>query len=130
MASFNFNKAIIAGRMTDTPVLQTKEGRDPMTHFDISIPRKWGGKNGDEPVPDFPRVVAWGKNAEFVCENFVKGSSVCVVGNIRTRSYTKDGIKGFSTEIIADEVFAIDSKADKNNLMRRIAEGEYLEEQE
>ena len=117
MASFNFNKAIIAGRITDTPVLQTKEGRDPMTFFDVAISRKMA-----EHVTDYLKVVAWGKNAEFVCERFAKGSSVCVVGNIRTRSYTQDGIRRYSTEIVAEEVFEIDAKTDMENLMRRLGD--------
>jgi single-strand DNA-binding protein len=129
MANFNFNKAIIGGRITDNPVLQTKEGRDPVTYFDVAILRKRGGKNGEDTVTDFPKIVAWGKNAEYVCNNFTKGSTVCVVGNIRTRSYTKDGVKGFSTEIIADEVFLIDSKADKKEIMRRITDAEDFSEE-
>lgn len=114
MASLNINKIIIGGRITDDPVLQVREGRDPVTHFDVAISRKWGGESGSEHVTDFPRVVAWGANAEFVCNNFKKGSSICVVGNLRTRTYNKDGGKGFSTEIIADEVIIVDSNDEKN----------------
>ena len=123
MASFNFNKAIIAGRITDDPVLQTKEGRDPVTYFDVAIVRKRGGRNG-EIVTDFPRVVAWGKNAEFVCENFKKDDCVCVVGNIRTRTHTNNGVKGFSTEIVADEILEVDAQLAEDEVFRRIGDSD------
>lgn len=127
MANLNFNKVILAGRITDTPVLQVKDGRDPMTHFDIAISRRYGGRNGEEHVMDFPRIVAWGKNAEMVCETFEKGASVCVVGNLRTRSYTKNEERRFSTEVIAEEIYPVDSKAEARAAIKKFAE-EQVEE--
>jgi single-strand DNA-binding protein len=56
--------------------------------------------------------VAWRNNAEFIARYFHKGSSICVVGNIQTRTWTdQQNAKRYATEVVVDEVFFVDSKA-------------------
>ncbi|QUX96570.1 single-stranded DNA-binding protein [Marinomonas sp. CT5] len=43
-----------------------------------------------------------------------KGSKVYVEGSLRTREWEKDGIKHYTTEIIANEMQLLDSRADSN----------------
>lgn len=47
-------------------------------------------------------------------EYIKKGSKVYVEGSLRTREWEKDGIKRYTTEIVANEMQLLDSRADSN----------------
>lgn len=55
-------------------------------------------------VADFINVTAWRGLAEIVGKYARKGKKVAVFGELRTRSYEKDGSKRYAFEIEADEV--------------------------
>ena len=108
MANFNLNKVTLGGRLTSDPELkQTPQGVSVST-FTLAINRK-----GKDAQTDFINCVAWRQTAEFLAKYFKKGNSVCITGSIQVRSYTdKDNNKRYATEIIADEVYFVDSKND------------------
>jgi single-strand DNA-binding protein len=108
MANFNFNKVILGGRLTsDAELKQTPSGLS-VTSFSIAVNRK-----GTENKTDFIDVVAWRQTAEFICNYFVKGSSICIVGSLQKREWTDNkGQKRYATEVIADEAYFVESKAD------------------
>lgn len=109
MANLNINKVIIGGRLTADPELKTTQSGLPVTSFGVAINRK-ATKEGEQ-VADFLNVVAWRKTAEFVCNYFKKGSSICLSGSVQVRNWTdNNGQKRTTTEIVADEVFFVDSK--------------------
>ena len=111
MANFNFNKVIIGGRLTDTPVLKTTPSGIAVTTFTVAVNRRFGGKNGEESPADFFNVTAWRQTAEFITRYFRKASSICVVGSIQTRTWMdQNGQKRFATEIVADEAYFVDAK--------------------
>jgi single-strand DNA-binding protein len=113
MANFNFNKAIIGGRMTADPELKTTPAGVPVTSFSVAVNRRFGGKNGEEAPTDFINVTAWRQQAEFITRYFKKGSSICIVGSIQTRSWTdQQGNKRYATEVVADEAHFVDSKSE------------------
>lgn len=112
--SLNLNKAIIAGRLTKDPELRTTTSGSAVTQFDIAVNRR-GAKDGQQPQVDFITVVAWRQTAEFITRYFKKGNAICVVGSIQTRSYTdKNNQKRTATEVIADEAYFVESKAEAN----------------
>ncbi len=114
MANFNFNKAIIGGRITADPELKQTQSGIPVCSFSVAVNRRFQSKNAEgQQQTDFINVVAWHQQAEFVSRYFRKGSSVCVVGTIQTRSWT-DGQnqKRYSTEVVADEINFVDSKGE------------------
>ena len=117
MANFNFNKVILGGRLVATPELKTTANGVFVTQFTVAVSRKYSGKdesgNSTAPQADFIRVIAWRQLAEFVCKYFAKGSSICIVGAIQTRTWTdQQGNKQYATEVIADEVSFVDSKGE------------------
>ena len=112
MANFNLNKVLIGGRMTADPELKTTQSGTPVTSFSVAVNRKYTPE-GQQQQADFFTVVAWQKTAEFVSRYFRKGSSICISGELQTRSWTdNNGQKRTVTEIKADEVFFVDSKSD------------------
>ncbi|HEY3236190.1 MAG TPA: single-stranded DNA-binding protein [Polyangiaceae bacterium] len=53
---------------------------------------------------EWHRVVIWGKRAEALSKFLTKGARVFVEGGLRTSSYEKDGIKRYSTDIVASNI--------------------------
>lgn len=112
MANLNFNKVILGGRLTADPELKTTQSGVSVTSFDVAINRKYSGQNQQQ-ITDFITVVAWRQTAEFVTRYFRKGSSICVVGSLQTRSWTdQNGQKRYATEVVAEEVNFVDSKSE------------------
>lgn len=58
----------------------------------------------EEWVSTWHRVVAWGKQASKLAQA-KKGDKLFVTGEIQNGSYEKDGVKKYTTDIIAREVF-------------------------
>jgi single-strand DNA-binding protein len=113
MANFNFNKVILGGRMTADPELKTTPSGIAVTTFTVAVNRRFSGKNEGEAQADFFNVTAWRATAEFICKYFKKASSICVMGSLQTRSWVdKDGQKRYATEIVADEAYFVDAKAE------------------
>lgn len=112
--SLNLNKVILAGRLTKDSELRTTPSGTPVTQFDIAVNRR-GAKDGQQPQADFITIVAWRQTAEFITRYFKKGNAICVVGSIQTRSYTdKNNQKRTATEVVADEAYFVESKAETN----------------
>lgn len=108
-ANFNFNTVTLGGRLTnDVELKQTPNGVS-VCSFSVAVNRK-----GNRDVTDFINCTAWRGTAEFISKYFRKGSSICIHGQIQTRTWTdKDGNKRYATEVIADEAYFVDSKADE-----------------
>ena len=112
MSNFNFNKTILGGRLTADPELKTTPTGVSVTSFTVAVNRRGKGKDG-ETQADFINVTAWRGLAEFITRHFRKGSSICVVGAIQTRSWTDpQGQKHYATEVVADEAYFVDSKGE------------------
>ena len=111
--SLNLNKVILAGRLTKDSELRTTTSGTPVTQFDIAVNRR-GAKDDQQPQTDFITVVAWRQTAEFITRYFKKGNAICVVGSIQTRYSDKNNQKRTATEVVADEAYFVESKAEAN----------------
>jgi single-strand DNA-binding protein len=110
MANFNFNKTILGGKLTADAELKTTQSGTSVTQFTIAVNRR--GKDGEQSA-DFITCVAWRGTAEFITRYFRKGSSICVVGRIQTRSWKdQNGNNRYATEVVVDEAMFVDSKGD------------------
>ncbi len=114
MASLNLNKVVLAGHLTATPELRQTPNGVSVTSFSIAINRRFsknaeGAQNQNANV-DFINLVAWRNQADFITRYFKKGSAICVTGSLQTRNWTdQQGAKRYSTEVIVDEAFFVDS---------------------
>ena len=124
MANFNLNKAILGGRLAAVPELKTTSSGAAVCSFNLAVNRRHS--KDSESVADFISVVAWRQTAEFICKYFKKGSSLCVVGTIQTRSWTdQNGNKRYATEVVADEAYFVDSKIEGSSAGASIAADAY-----
>lgn len=109
MANLNLNKVILGGRLTaDVELKQTPSGV-PVCSFSLAVNRKHS--KDSEQQTDFINCVAWRNTAEFISKYFRKGSSLCAIGSVQTRSWTdNNGQKRYATEVVVDEALFVDSK--------------------
>lgn len=105
------NKVFLMGRLTADPEMRQTPAGVTVTSFTIAVDRRFS-KDGQRQT-DFIRCTAWRQQAEFICKYFKKGSMICVIGNIQTRSWDgQDGKKQYSTDIVVEEVHFTGSKAE------------------
>ncbi|MDR0920506.1 MAG: single-stranded DNA-binding protein [Oscillospiraceae bacterium] len=98
-----FNKVILMGRLTHDPEFRQTQTGLPMCTFNIAIDRYNSGRNGQDRITDFFRILTWRNNAEFASKYFQKGSMVIVEGKIQNNNYTdQQGVKHYGFDIIAD----------------------------
>jgi single-strand DNA-binding protein len=118
MASLNLNKVILAGHLAADPEMRQTQSGIPVCSFRVGVSRRYQPKTSEgqsQSVADFITVVAWRQQAEFVSRYFRKGSSICVVGSLQTRTWTdQSGQKRYATEVVADEANFVDSKSDSS----------------
>ena len=107
------NVICIMGRLTADPELRHTASQVPVTSFTVAVDRAFQQK-GSERQADFIPVVAWRNTAEFICRYFRKGQKMAVKGELQTRQYTdKEGNKRTAYEVVADQVYFVESKAAK-----------------
>ena len=111
MSNLNLNKVILAGRLTADPELKLTPNGVSVVSFSLAVNRKAIVKDNQRiQDTDFINLVAWRKTAEFIVKYFKKGSALCVLGSIQTRSWTDDsGQKRYATDVVVDEAMFVDS---------------------
>lgn len=105
----DFNQAIVLGNLTKDPELRYTPNGQAVTSFSVATNRRWTNKETNQPqeATEFHNVVAWGKLAEICSQILYKGRKTLIVGRLQTRSWEgQDGIKRYSTEIVADHISA------------------------
>ena len=105
------NKVILIGRLTKDPELRYTSSNTPVATFTLAVNRTFTNQSGEREA-DFINIVVWRKQAEN-CKNYInQGSQVAVEGRIQTRSYDdQNGGKRYVTEVVADNVQFLDTKA-------------------
>lgn len=116
MANFNLNKVIIGGRLVAEPEVKKTPNDTSILRFTLAVNRRYQPKDNDSgaPTADFISCTAWRQTAEFIAGYFHKGSSLAIVGHIETRTFEdKDRVKHYMTDVIVEEAYFVDSKAEK-----------------
>ena len=109
------NRVCLIGRLTAKPELRTTSGNISTTRFTLAVNRNFSNANGEREA-DFISIVAWRKQAENICQYLDKGSLVSVEGRIQTGSFDdKDGNKRYTTDVVADQVNFLESKAQRSS---------------
>ena len=89
------NSVHLIGRLTrDIELRKTNSGKS-VTQFTLAVYR-------DQEHSDFINCVAWNKLAELLYNKFHKGDEFAVEGHLQTRTYDKNGIKQFITEMFVE----------------------------
>lgn len=99
------NKVILIGNLGRDPEMRYTQGGTAVCTLNIATTRSFTKNEERVEETEWHRVVVWAKQAEFCNQYLSKGRQVYVEGRLQTRSYDdKDGIKRYSTEVVADTV--------------------------
>lgn len=113
MASRGINKVILVGNVGQDPETRYMPNGGAVTNLSLATSETWKDKNTGEQQErtEWHRVVFYQRLAEIVAEYVRKGSKIYVEGRLQTRSWEQDGVKRYSTEIIASEMQMLDSRS-------------------
>lgn len=105
------NKVILIGRLARDPELRTTGSGKSVATFSLAVDRRY--KAEGQPTADFFNIVAWGKQAETICQYLGKGRQIALTGRLQSRSFdAQDGSKRYVTEVVLEEFDFIGSKND------------------
>jgi single-strand DNA-binding protein len=105
------NKVILVGNLGRDPETRYMPDGGAITNVSIATTEQWKDKNGEkQEKTEWHRVAFFGKLAEIAAEYLKKGSQVYVEGRLQTREWEKDGVKRYTTEIIANQMQMLGSR--------------------
>jgi len=113
----SINKAILIGNVGRDPDIRyfdkESEKKNSVASFTLATTdRGYTLANGTQ-VPDrteWHNIVAWRGLAELAEKYIRKGSQIYVEGKIVTRSWEKEGVTRYTTEIVADTIQLLGSR--------------------
>jgi len=109
----SMNKVILIGRLGSDPELKYTPNGTAQAQISLATSEKWKDSDGNQQEKtEWHRIVAWRRQAEFVGEWLKKGQLVSIEGKLQTRSWEADGQKKYMTEIVADNITMLGSRAE------------------
>ena len=107
------NSVRLIGNLGDDPQVKYTQGGMAITEIRVATTSRRKDKDGNAiEETSWHRVKFLGRLAEIAGEYLRKGSSVAIEGSIRYGEYEKDGVKRYTTDIIADHMKMLGGKRD------------------
>ena len=92
------NKVILTGRITKDLEIKYTTEKTAVVSYQLAVRKT-------KTDAYFINCVAYGKTAELLNQYCKKGSSINLIGSIRTRNYDdKDGKRVYITEVVVEEI--------------------------
>ncbi|HJV76934.1 MAG TPA: single-stranded DNA-binding protein [Paludibacter sp.] len=118
------NKVILIGNVGRDPEVRYLDKNVAVANFTLATTeRAYTTQNGIQ-VPErteWHNIVAWRGLAE-IAEKYVrKGSQLYIEGKIQTRSWEKEGIKRYTTEIFADTIQLLGKKPESTETLNAVS---------
>lgn len=101
------NKVMLIGRLTKVPELRSTPNGKQVCEFTLATNRI---NNEDA---DFISCIVWEKQAENLCKYQTKGSLIGIIGQLRTTSYEKEGVRKYKTYVLVSEIEYLSSVSHK-----------------
>ena len=119
------NRVVLVGRLTKDVEVRKSASQLSVANFTVACDRRSKGTGDNQQSADFINCVVWRQPADFLGQYGKKGSLIGVDGRIQTRSYEKDGHMVYVTEVIADNVRILESKATTEARMQGTGANDY-----
>ena len=109
--SSSLNQVQLIGNMTADPeVKETPNGLKVAT-FSLATNQVWKDASWEkQEKTDFHNIVAWKGLADIVEQYTKKGKKLFIQWRLQTRSWEKDWIKHYRTEVVADNLILLSPK--------------------
>ncbi len=121
----SLNKVQLIGNVGRDPELRYLPAGEAVTTFCLATNRRWRGDDGQtHEQTEWHSVVAWRRLAEQCGEYLARGRQVYVEGRLQTRSWddAASGQKRYRTEVVAERMVLLDSRADRAGANDQAAE--------
>ena len=108
------NKVILLGNVGQDPQSRAMPSGKAVVNLRVATSKQWRDKTTGEnkEATEWHTVVMFDRLAEIAAEYLRKGSQVYIEGELRTRKWQdKDGQDRYSTEIVANEMQMLGSRA-------------------
>jgi len=107
------NKVILVGRLGKDPEVRNLENGASVANFTIATSETYKDKTtGDKKeITEWHNIVVWRGLAEIAAKYLHKGDMVYIEGKLRTRSWEKEGVTRYTTEIIGDNMTMLSTRA-------------------
>jgi single-strand DNA-binding protein len=110
------NKVTLIGNVGSDPELRETQSGKSVCSFSLATNESYKDQQGNnKQQTEWHKIKAWGKLAEICKDYLTKGKLVYIEGKIRTSSYDKDGVKTYSTEIVANQMKMLSSNQNTND---------------
>ena len=99
------NKVILVGNLGNDPETRYTQGGMAVTSISLATTTVRKDRDGNQQEKtEWHRVKMFGKLGEIAGEYLRKGRQVYIEGRLEYGSYEKDGVKHYTTDIIADDM--------------------------
>jgi single-strand DNA-binding protein len=100
------NKVILVGRLGKDPEVRNLDNGAVVANFTIATSESYKDKTTGEKkeITEWHNIVLWRGLAEISQKYLHKGDMVFIEGKLRTRSWEKEGVTRYTTEVVADNM--------------------------
>lgn len=118
------NKAIIVGRLGKDPEVRHLESGVAVASFPVATSENYKDRTTGErkEVTEWHNVVLWRGLAEVAEKYLNKGDMVYIEGKLRTRSWEKEGVTRYTTEIVGDNMTMLTPKGSSGQSQEYVSE--------
>ncbi len=107
------NKVILVGNLGKDPEVRHLESGAVVASFSIATSETYKDRTTGErrEQTEWHNIVLWRGLAEVAEKYLKKGDQVYVEGKLRTRSWEKDGVTRYTTEVVGDNMTMLGSRS-------------------
>ena len=106
------NKVILVGRLGKDPEVRNLENGATVANFTLATSETYKDRTtGDrKEITEWHNVVLWRGLADVAAKYLHKGDMIYVEGKLRTRSWEKEGVTRYTTEIVGDNMTMLSTR--------------------
>ena len=110
--SRSVNKVTLIGTLGRDPEIRYMPNGNAVANLSLATDESYNDRQTGQKVEktEWHRITVYGKLAEIVQQYLKKGARAYFEGKLRTREWEKDGVKRYTTEIIANDMVMLDSR--------------------
>ena len=108
------NKVILVGRLGKDPEVRHLENGATVANFSMATSETYKDRQTGErrEQTEWHNVVLWRGLADIVEKYVKKGDMLYIEGKLRTRSWEKDGVTRYTTEVVGDNMTMLGGRSD------------------
>lgn len=116
------NKVILVGHLGKDPEIRHLEGGVAVASFPLATSETFNKEGRKVEQTEWHNIVMWRGLADVAAKFLQKGKLVYIEGKLRTRSFEdKEGIKKYTTEVVAENFTMLGRKTDFEDNSQRQA---------